>query len=229
MTDLLHVYLETGQKRTVAGAVDWPGWCRIAKDEASALQALVDYGPRYALVLNPAGIHFQAPADGSVFAVAERLAGNATTDFGVPGLIPQADHAAVSPAEQERLQALLLACWQALERAVQGAAGKTLRKGPRGGGRETEAIMQHVIGAERAYLDRLGWKRNSENEPGQADTLPGIRQAAQQGLAASTMGQLPTQGLRGGLIWPARYYIRRAAWHILDHAWEIEDRLEWPI
>lgn len=24
--------------------------------------------------------------------------------------------------------------------------------------------------------------------------------------------------------WPVRYYVRRAAWHVLDHAWEIEDK-----
>ena len=24
--------------------------------------------------------------------------------------------------------------------------------------------------------------------------------------------------------WPVRYAIRRAAWHVLDHAWELEDR-----
>lgn len=26
--------------------------------------------------------------------------------------------------------------------------------------------------------------------------------------------------------WPARYAARRIAWHVLDHAWEIEDRSE---
>jgi hypothetical protein len=30
-------------------------------------------------------------------------------------------------------------------------------------------------------------------------------------------------GAPGG-AWPARYVIRRTAWHVLDHAWEIEDR-----
>ena len=31
------VYLETGKKRTFAGAIDCPGWCRSGRDEASAL------------------------------------------------------------------------------------------------------------------------------------------------------------------------------------------------
>jgi hypothetical protein len=24
--------------------------------------------------------------------------------------------------------------------------------------------------------------------------------------------------------WTARYFLRRAAWHVLDHVWEIEDK-----
>ena len=45
-SDNIDVYLELGKKRTFAGAIGWPGWCRIGRDEGSALQALADYGPR---------------------------------------------------------------------------------------------------------------------------------------------------------------------------------------
>src|SRR5512134_1631011 len=82
----INVYLEVGQKRTFAGALDYPGWCRSGRDEASALQALLDYGPRYARVLRPAGLDFHSPADVSEFVVVERVEGNATTDFGAPDL-----------------------------------------------------------------------------------------------------------------------------------------------
>ena len=109
----IKVYLETGKKRAIASAVDWPGWCRTGPDEPSALQALADYGPRYAQVLHPAGIEFQAPADRSAFVVIEGLAGNATTDFGAPAIMTESDREAVDPADHERLRALLLACWQA--------------------------------------------------------------------------------------------------------------------
>ena len=30
----------------------------------------------------------------------------------------------------------------------------------------------------------------------------------------------------GGERWPALFAVRRSAWHALDHAWEIEDRLD---
>jgi len=35
------------------------------------------------------------------------------------------------------------------------------------------------------------------------------------------------EALRAGIphqSWPARYAVRRLAWHVMDHAWEIEDR-----
>jgi hypothetical protein len=28
----------------------------------------------------------------------------------------------------------------------------------------------------------------------------------------------------GDASWPARYFVRRTAWHVLDHAWEMQDR-----
>ena len=39
------------------------------------------------------------------------------------------------------------------------------------------------------------------------------------GLASDGAAPLP-----GG--WPVRYAARRIAWHVLDHAWEIEDKSE---
>lgn len=44
--------------------------------------------------------------------------------------------------------------------------------------------------------------------------------------AAAAKGATLATGPRGGTRWPARYAIRRSAWHALDHAWEIEDRVQ---
>ena len=88
------VYLEVGKKKVVAGAVEWPGWCRVGRDEQSALQALAEYGPRYKQVMSAAKIDFSPPDDGSGLNVAERLEGNATTDFGAPSISPKSTHAA---------------------------------------------------------------------------------------------------------------------------------------
>jgi hypothetical protein len=36
----------------------------------------------------------------------------------------------------------------------------------------------------------------------------------------------PERVPRSGKLWTPRYFVRRTAWHALDHAWEIEDRLQ---
>jgi hypothetical protein len=222
--DPIYVSIEAGQKRAIATAVDWPGWCRSGRDEPSALQALVEYAPRYARVLQPAGIEFPAPSGVAGLTVRERWPGNATTDFGVPEKVLPDDLDPVDAAQLARMQALLRACWQAFDRAVRQAGDAPLRKGPRGGGRETAAIVEHVYRADQAYLGRVGWKPKIAGELSAGEALRQTRAALLDALEASVRGELPTQGPRGGKIWPARYYVRRVAWHVLDHAWEIEDR-----
>jgi hypothetical protein len=219
------VYLEVGKKRTFAGALDWPGWARSGRDEASALQALCDYGPRYALILQGRQLDFQEPLDVSAFTVIERLEGDTTTDFGTPGKAPSSDGRLVDAAEVQRFLTLLRACWEAFEASVHAGIGKELRKGPRGGGRGAEGILQHVLEAEASYLGSLGWKLKLGDDIGARERVNLTWQAIQEALAASAQGNLPAQGPRGGMRWTARYYVRRSAWHVLDHAWEIEDRI----
>ncbi len=223
ISDKLNVYLEEGHRRTIAGVLDWPGWCRIGQDEAGALQALVDYGPRYARALRGTRLGFLAPRDDSGFVVVERLKGNATTDFGVPGLAPSVDSQPLDEDEMRRLQSILKACWRTFDGVVESATGKALRTGPRGGGRTLDGIVEHVFGSETGYLSSLGGK---ELLPETTTTSPEpIHQAILKAMKASAQGKFPTHGPRGGKRWSTRYFTRRDAWHILDHAWEIEDRV----
>ena len=222
---LIQVYLEIGEKRTFAGGIDWPGWCRSGRDEASALGALVDYGQRYAQVLRAKQFQFRAPADTSVFAVVERLKGNATTDFGAPNLAPSADTKPVSEAELQRFEAILKACWRAFDAAVKSANGKELRKGPRGGGRELEGVVQHVLGADAGYLSRLAWKVKQDQAADSDEEMKRTRKAILEALTAAAHGEVAPRGPRGGIRWTPRYFVRRVAWHVLDHAWELEDRI----
>lgn len=218
------VYLEVGKKRTFAGAMEWPGWCRRGADEGSALEALVASAPRYARALRGTRLGFTPPVDQASLTVVERLKGDATTDFGAPGAAPSADRAPVSAAELERFRKLLRAAWRTFDRAVDGAAGRTLRKGPRGGGRSLSGIVHHVIGADAGYLSSLGWKHRWDENADPAEERARIRKAIFEGLEASTGGEIPRRGPRGGVRWSPRYFVRRVAWHALDHAWEIEDR-----
>ena len=224
-SDKIPVYLEIGAKRTFAAAIEWPGWCRSAREASAAITALLDYGQRYARVLRPARHGFRPPTDASAFTVAERLEGNATTDFGAPGAVPASDLRPIHAAEIRRQIAVIRACWRAFDASGLTARGRELRKGPRGGCRELEGIIRHVLEAESAYLERLGWKvaGNAEGDP--REELRRVREEVGKALKAAATAELPERGPRGGIRWKPRYFVRRVAWHVLDHAWEIEDRL----
>jgi hypothetical protein len=221
----IDVSLEAGDKRVFASALEWPGWSRSGRDEAAALQVLADYGPRYARVLRATRLGFHTPADAAAFTVVETLKGNATTDFGAPGLAPSADARPVDDDELRRLQVILKACWRAFDAAAAAAEGRTLSVGPRGGGRALGGVVEHVQGAEASYLSQLGAKlRLAETDP-LDEKVRLTRQAILKALPAAVHGEFPARGPRGGARWTPRYFVRRAAWHVLDHAWELEDRL----
>jgi hypothetical protein len=99
---------------------------------------------------------FQVPGDVAAFNVVERLEGNSTTDFGAPAMPLACDGDSIGEDEQQWFRAVLRACWTAFDEAVQMAEGKDLRKGPRGGGRDLDKIVDHVVGADVSYLGRLG-------------------------------------------------------------------------
>ena len=207
------VYLELGSKRVFACALDWPGWCRAGRDEKAALEALAGAAGRYAVVAAEAGIPFPSDAAGS-FDVVERVPGSATTDFGVPGAVASRDSESLTPEEAARLAALVSASWTVFDRMVAGAPAE-LRKGPRGGGRDRDRIVEHVLDAEVAYARKLG-VRLRQPDPGDLAAVTAHRR--------EILGALGAQTDAGDGSWPPRYAARRIAWHILDHAWEIEDR-----
>ena len=208
-----------GSKRIFACSLEWPGWCRSGKTEEAALEALAAYAPRYAPVAAEAGKRFpKNAADG--LDVVERLSGSGTTDFGAPGEPAEADLQPLTKAQATRLADFVRASWVVFDRVV-ASAPSTLRKGPRGGGRDRDAIVEHVLGAEVAYARKLGLKHR-QPEAGDPEAVEAVRSSIE---AAIRDARLPTPAdVPKG--WPFRYAARRFAWHLLDHAWEIEDRAE---
>lgn len=200
------------------GAVDWPGWTRSGKDGARALAALAAAAPRYALVAAEAGVPFAADARVHL-EVVERVRGSATTDFGALGALAELDTRPLTPSGAERTGALVAASWAVFDR-VTARAPAGLRKGPRGGGRDRDAIVAHVVGAEVMYVRKLGI-RLPQPAPGDAAAVSALRGAFLDALRSAPGATGVTEN-----GWPARYAARRIAWHVLDHAWEIEDRSE---
>ena len=223
MATSVAVYLEEGAKRTFAGAIDWPGWCRQGKNANEAMAALLAYGPKYAAILAGTRLGFVAPKDLAQLVVVERLPGTPTTDFGAPGVAPTVDHERSCDAiTLRRFEQILRAGWRRFDETVKSASGKTLATGPRGGGRSLDAITSHVIDADAGYLGGVGWKAPKAGDP--RERLAATREAVLAALEASATGQIPAKGPRGGTRWTARYFVRRVAWHVIAHAWEIERR-----
>ena len=201
-----------------ACALDWPGWCRSAKDELAALEALARSAPRYATVAAEAG--FSLPGDaGERLEVAERRPGSAGTAFGVPSAIADYDARPVSAEEARRLAAFVAAAWAVFDR-VAAFAPAALRKGPRGGGRDRDKIVGHVTEAGGYYAHEIGLRSTTPVAEGRAGSEP-LRTAILDILRQPSDGS-PLAGRR----WPVRYAAHRIAWHSIDHAWEIEDRSE---
>ena len=210
---------ETTTRKAFAWAIDWPGWCRGGKDATLARNALVACAPRYAMVAEIAGLTPLVTGAVVDLNVVESVPGDASTDFGMPHAITDLDRRPVNAAEAERLANLVDAAWTILDR-VAAAAPAELRKGPRGGGRDRDKMIGHVIDADHMYAREIGIRLMAPT----ADD-----RAAVQAERAAMLGVLrhPSDGSPlADRTWPLRYAARRIAWHALDHAWEMEDRTQ---
>ena len=224
-TTSITVGVETGSKRVFAAALDWPGWCRSGRDEASALDSLRAYAPRYLIVARQAKIRFPGAKAREAMWVAERVDGNATTDFGAPDGVFADDDRPIDRRALTRMRTLLDASWTIFDEVVDDARGVTLSTGPRGGGRALEAIVDHVVGAESSYARLLAAKIQVDGDDAWATREDGHDQV-RDALTRAVLEGMPAAGPRGGKLWTPRRFLRRAMWHVLDHAWEIEDRAE---
>jgi hypothetical protein len=194
------VYFEEGKSSVFAAAIDWPGWCRRAKSKDLALEALLDYQDRFAAVLS-------MPFKPGKLEVVGAVTGNATTDFGAPAVDTPWDSEAITASDLKRQVRVLTDIWAYFDAVVAGAP-EALAKGPRGGGRDRDAVVAHVREAERHYCSKLGTR-----------VPPRTPWTEQRGVVTDELLAGSPHG-----AWPSRYSIRRLAWHVLDHAWEIEDK-----
>ena len=210
------VAVESTGGRAFAWAYDWPGWCRAGRTEEAALIALADYADRYRVVAERAGLRLPKNAADTI-TVDEHLAGDTGTDFGIPAAIGADDARPLDRRQADRLLALVVAAWEVLDETV-AASPEELRKGPRGGGRDRTKMLAHVLDSEAAYARKYG-VRHRPPAVGDTAAIAALRDELLGALRMPSDGTAPVP--KG---WPARYVIRRVAWHALDHAWEMQDR-----
>ena len=210
------VVVEMGRKLVFASAIDWPGWSRSGRTEEDVIGTLLGYADRYGEVVALAGGDVTLPRHSEVVIV-DRQPGDSTTDFGAPAVVHELERAPISGEACEQHLALLRACWRFFEEVGQSVT-PGLKKGSRGGGRDRDQIIAHVIEADRTYARKIG-VRTPPFDMRDRDAVIAHRDAVFAAIPGLRNGDLVTD--RG---WPVRYAIRRMAWHILDHAWEMQDK-----
>jgi hypothetical protein len=216
--DTLRVILEIGRKRrVVAGAMDWPGLDRWGTSEDDALGKLSAYLPRYAGVAERAGMASEFKG-ARVLDVVERVPGSSSTDFwGIAHVPSQIERDVLSPADLERRLDLLRACWAHFDDVVARVSGE-LRPGSRGGGRSREQIVRHTYGTEPGQLSRKVEVRTPVEVVLTPEGLAAHRQAYLAAIRRYNADGRPAR------TWPIQFLVRRTAHHVMDHAWELEDR-----
>ena len=218
MTDTLRVILELGRKRrVVAGAMDWPGLDRWGTTDENAIEKLLSYVPRYAPVAERARLASEFDEAREV-EVVERVTGSSSTDFwGIAHVPSKIEAEVLSPADLERRLDLLQACWATFD-DIAGHVSRELRPGSRSGGRSREQIVRHVYGSEPDQMSRKVEVRTPLEVVLTPDGLAAHRLAYLDAIRAYNAEGRPAR------TWPIQFLIRRTAHHVMDHAWELQDR-----
>jgi hypothetical protein len=219
MANELKVTLEVGPKgkKVVAVAPEWPGLERGAKTEDAAVEKLCSYLPRYAKVARLArmGKEFAAITDVDVV---EHYRGIGSTDFwGISFAFSSIDGRDMSSQELKRQLSLMQACWAFFDN-VRASVSTEMQKGPRGGGRDRDQIVRHIVANEQQWAGKLGVQAPEGAVVTDGDGLQAFR-----GAYCAAIRTFHSEG-RMARNWPLRYLVRHTAYHAMDHAWEMEDK-----
>jgi len=219
MSTNIRVILEIGKKRrVVAGAIDWPGLDRAGNSEAEALARLSSYLPRYAGVAERAGMTHEF-ARSSELEVIERVPGSSSTDyFGIAHVPSEFERIVLSAKDLDRRLDLLCACWAYFD-DVAARVSEALRLGPRGGGWTRDEIIRHVHVNEPEQFSRKVEVRTPRDVMLTPEGRATHRQRYTDAICAYN-----AEGKIAGRTWPIQFLLRRTAHHVMDHAWEMEDR-----
>ncbi len=206
-------------KKVAAFAIDWPGWSRGAKTGPEALEILAAYRNRYRPVAALAGLAEELDASGDLELVEDHVGVGSTDFWGISFAPSSFEQEPMGVDELDRKIGLLQASWRYFDE-VAARVSAEMRKGPRGGGRTRDEIVRHALGWERADLaKRVGVVVDPIIPP----SPDGFGSHRDEFVAA-----LRTYNAEGrmarGRNWTVALLLRHTAFHVLDHAWEMEDK-----
>src|SRR5712671_5250931 len=207
------------EKRSVAFALDWPGWNRGAKSAELALETLEGYRERYRPIADLAGVAREFDAAGPLEIVEDRVGPGSVDFWGISFSASSTEHGPLSDAEFDRKIKLLRACWTFFD-GVAARVSPEMRKGPRGGGRDRNRIIRHTIRTESEDFAKQVGLRIPEEAALTPDGLRQHRETYVEAMRAYNAGEVAKR-MRS---WTLPFLIRHSAFHTLDHAWEMEDK-----
>ncbi len=151
--------------------------------------------------------------------VVDDRVGTGSTDFWGISFSPSGcEHEPMDDAELDRKIGLLRACWGFFDEVATRVSAE-MRRGPRGGGRDRDQIVRHTIRTEsEEFAKRLGLRVPE----GAALTPEGLR-AHRETYVAAMRAYDAGVGKRMR-SWNLPFLIRHSAFHVLDPAWEMEDK-----
>ena len=206
-------------KKVAAFAIDWPGWSRGAKTGPAAVEVLESYRARYRPVANRAGLAAEFDAAGPLELVEDHVGVGSTDFWGISFAPSSFELEPMGEPEIERKLSLLDAAWRYFD-DVAGRVSAELQRGPRGGGRTRDEIVRHVINNERHDL-----ARKVGVDPTPHEVLPPELVASHREAFMAAMRDHNARGkLARGRNWTIALLLRHTAYHVLDHAWEMEDK-----
>jgi hypothetical protein len=205
-------------KKVVAFALDWPGWSRGAKTAELAIETLESYRDRYRPVAIGAGLGDEFDGAGPLEVIEDRV-GTGSTDFWGISFSPSSfEQDPMDEVELERKIEILRACWSFFDDTAARVSAE-MRKGPRGGGRDRDRIIRHTIRTESEDFAKKVGLRIPEEGALSPDGLREFREAYVAAMHAYNAGE--GKRMRS---WTLPFLVRHSAYHVMDHAWEMEDK-----
>jgi len=206
-------------KKVAAFAIDWPGWSRGAKAPDAAVELLEIYRERYRPIARLAGLEPEFDRVGPLEIVEDHV-GVGSTDFWGISFAPSSFEQAPMPDDElARKLTLLEASWRFFD-DVAARVSLELQRGPRGGGRNRDEIVRHVVVNEWQDLAK---KVDVLAPPDDVRTPEAVRAHREEFVAA--MRDYNADGrMARGRNWTIALLLRHTAFHVLDHAWEMEDK-----
>jgi hypothetical protein len=184
-----------------------------------ALATLEAYRPRYRQIAELAGMLAAFDAAGPLEIVEDRI-GTGSTDFwGISFSPSSTEHDQLDDNQLERRLTLLQAAWKQFDTTA-ARVSPEMRAGPRGGGRNRDHIIRHVLRVERLdFAKQVGIVLADDPEL-TLDQLRDHRAAYLDAMRDYNAGKVAKK-MRS---WTLPFLIRHSAFHTLDHAWEMEDK-----